>query len=151
MRPLTLLPQSRRHFREEKKRRLPRHGVPHAADPQVGENLVPEGSSADHTRRTVVGVTMQEGTVLSGDERVCGASGAAAMSGQGRICSTTQAMAMSRECLICSAAQAAVVRRDSSPHTSELSTGKITPEALLRIRGCGLVPLAQPGHLGQPV
>ena len=65
---------------------------------EVGENLVLEGSSADRTRRTVVEVMMQEGTFLSGDERVCGASGAAAMSGQGRICSTTQAMSMSREC-----------------------------------------------------
>lgn len=54
---------------------------------EVGESLVPEGSLADGTRRMG----------SSGDGRICGASGAAAISGEGRICSAVQAAAVRRD------------------------------------------------------
>ena len=132
MQTLAPLPQRRRGEREREEEQATRRAMEFLMQPvhrptifeEVGKSLVPEGSPAFGTRRTVVEVVLHEGIVLSGDERVCPASGAATLSGQGRICSGAPTAAMSGKGRICSVVQAAVVRKYSSPPTSELSTGK---------------------------
>lgn len=75
---------------------------------EVRESVLPEGSPADATTRTVVEVALQDQTEVSAQGRIYRSAAEGPSGG---------------------AAEGAAVRRNSSPPTSELSTWKMNPQA----------------------